>query len=214
MIRRRLLLLPAVLLVACVQAAAAPGESAAAESEPHAWAFSGSANAFLIPDDRDFLQPTINADRDALHLEARYNYEALETASLWIGCNLSAAHGDLALAFTPMAGVAFGEASGIAPGYHVTLDWRKLEFYSEGEYLFDLDDSEDSFLYSWSQLTLSPLDWLDAGLVVQRTRVYAGARDIQRGVLLGVHYRRVGLTANVFNPDDPEPTYVIALSVD
>ena len=35
------------------------------------------------------LQPTITADYGWLHLEARYNYEGLDTGSAWIGYNFS-----------------------------------------------------------------------------------------------------------------------------
>ena len=38
-----------------------------------------------MPDSRDYAQPTITADRARLHLEARYNYEALATGWAWAG---------------------------------------------------------------------------------------------------------------------------------
>jgi hypothetical protein len=50
-----------------------------------AWSFSASVYTYLVPDDRDYAQPTLTADRGWLHLEARYNYEAPETGSAWIG---------------------------------------------------------------------------------------------------------------------------------
>jgi hypothetical protein len=50
-----------------------------------AWAFSASAYAYFPPDSQNYVQPTIRGDRGWLHLEARYNYEALDTGSVWIG---------------------------------------------------------------------------------------------------------------------------------
>src|SRR4051794_11254878 len=135
-----------------------------------AWSFSISASTYVVPDDRDYVQPTITADRDWLHLEARYNYEALDTASAWIGYNFSGGE-KLAWEFTPMLGGVFGDTSGVAVGYKGSLNWWKIGFYSEGEYVYDLGNSSDSFLYNWSELTLSPVDWFRIGLVTQRTRV-------------------------------------------
>jgi len=185
------------------------------ETEPEserAWSFSASAYAYIIPGEKDYVQPTVTADRGWLHLEARYNYEDLETGSLWVGYNFGIGE-KLKLEFTPMFGGAFGDTNGIAPGYKGSLGWWWLELYSEGEYLFDLEESSDSFFYTWSELTLSPLEWLRFGLVTQRTRAYEGELDVQRGFLVGLSYKQLDFTAHVFNLGWEEPTYVFSLGV-
>jgi hypothetical protein len=45
---------------------------------------------------------------------------------------------------------------------------------------------------------------------LQRTKAYETEFDIQRGILLGVSFERLELTAYVLNPDDP-PTMVLAI---
>ena len=109
-----------------------------------------------------------------------------------------------------MLGGVFGNTTGIAPGYKGSLSWWKLELYSEGEYVVDPGDSSGNFFYTWSELALSPVDWLRFGLVTQRTRAYETDLDIQRGFLLGVSYRKFDFTAYVFNPDESQPTLVFA----
>jgi hypothetical protein len=174
------------------------------------WAFSASAYTYLVPESREYVQPTITADRDWLHLEARYNYESLETGSAWVGYNFNG--GDkLAWEFTPMLGGVFGNTTGVAPGYKGSLSWRKLELYSEGEYVIDTGDSSGSFFYNWSELTLAPVDWFRFGLVTQRTRAYQSERDVQRGLLAGFSRKKLDLTAYVFNPDKSRPTVVVAV---
>src|SRR5262245_32864269 len=78
--------------------ACATGRAMAAVKDPsygvveHAlkdWVFSVSIYTYLAPNDQNYVQPTITADRDWLHLEARYNYEDLVTGSLWVGYNWS-----------------------------------------------------------------------------------------------------------------------------
>jgi hypothetical protein len=44
----------------------------------------------------------------------------------------------------------------------------------------------DSFLYTWSELGLTPVDWCRFGLVVQRSKAYKTELDIQRGFFAGV----------------------------
>jgi hypothetical protein len=100
-----------------------------------------------------------------------------------------------------------------ASAYTCSLSWRKLELYSEGELVFDSLHSSDSFFYNWSELTLASVDRFRFGLVTQRTRAYESDRAIQRGLLLGFNYKKVDLSAYLFNPDDDKPTFVIAVKL-
>lgn len=177
-----------------------------------AWSFSASVYTYVVPDESAYAQPTVTADLGWLHLEARYNYEALETGSAWVGYNFAGGE-KLSWEFTPMLGAVFGDITGIAPGYKGSLSWWKFELYSEGEYVFDTGDSSESFFYNWSELTLAPVDWFRFGLVTQRTRVYETNRDIQRGLLVGFSSKKLDLTTYVFNPDDNKPTVVVAVAL-
>jgi hypothetical protein len=183
------------------------------DENPDQWSFSASVSGYVIPDDRDYLSPVFMADRDWLHLEARYNYESLETGSLWLGYNFSFGE-RWVLELTPMVGGVFGDTRGIAPGWRLSLSRGSFEFTTEAEYLFDLDDSSDNFFYAWSELTWSFTDSFWVGLALQRTRAYATDLDIQRGFLVGVSIRDVDFTAYVFNWGWTEPTLVFSVGFD
>ena len=191
---------------------AARADTAGAEAEAaRPYSVSAAVNIYVLSGHRTYAQPTLAGDYGRLHLEARYNYEALDTASAWLGFNFSLNRA-LSLHFTPMLGGVFGHTTGIAPGYKLTLAYWKLLFYSEGEYLFDTADSSGNFAYSWSELSLSPLEWLRFGFAEQRTRAYQTDVDIQRGPLIGVSYRWASVTAYLFDLDQSEQTYVVALA--
>ena len=176
------------------------------------WDFSASVYGYFPSDAGNYLQSTLTADRDWLHLELRYNYEALDTGSAWLGYNFSGGE-KVKWEFSPMFGALFGKVRGVAPGYEGSLSWRGLELYTEGEFVIDTTDSSASYFYNWSELTLSALDRWRVGLVTQHTHVYQTDRQIQRGLLVGFSYKSVDLTGYVFNPDDSRPTVVIALRV-
>src|SRR5262245_19504180 len=93
------------------------------DEEDEGWMFSASAYTYFVPHDDDYIQPTFTVDHDWLHLEARYNYEDLDTASLWGGYNLSGGE-EIAWEITPMLGVVFGDTDGLAPGYKGSLGWK------------------------------------------------------------------------------------------
>jgi hypothetical protein len=182
------------------------------EADEKTWSFYASLYTYLVPDSRDYVQPTFTADRDWLHLEARYNYEALNTGSVLVGYNFGGGE-KLAWEFSPTLGGVFGNTSGIAPGYKASLAYWRMKLSSEGEYLLDTGNSSESFFYNWSELTLALVDWFRFGLVTQRTRLYKTDRDIQRGVIGGFSYKKVDLSAYVLNPDEAKPTFLLAIGM-
>lgn len=193
-----------------VEKTAEPG--AGVEAPEKAWSFYASAFFYVVPDDDDFVQPTFMADRDWLHLELRYNYEALDTGSAWFGVNFGGGE-EVTWEFTPMIGAVFGDTSGVAPGYRFGLNWWKLEFSTEGEFVFDTDNSSDNFFYSWSELSLAPVEGFRFGIALQRTRVFEEDRDVQFGLLAGFSIGKFDASAYVFNLDEDTPTLVFSVGL-
>ena len=185
-------------------------ESAGANTKQ--WSFSFTADGYVVPHGRSYVNPSLAVDHQRLHLEMRYDYEDLETGSLWVGYKFSAGH-TLVLEATPMIGGVFGNATGVAPGYEFSLSYKKLELYSQGEYVFDTRDRAGSFFYAWPQLTYSPLDWLNFGLVAQRIKAYHTALDVQRGLFVGFSHEQVHFTTYLFNLGWTEPSVVFEFGV-
>jgi hypothetical protein len=176
------------------------------------WSMRASAAAYLLPDDEDYIQPTVAADHGALHLEGRYNYEDRRSVSGFVGWNMQ--FGTIVtLELTPMFGTVAGDTNGIIPGVELDLAWRRLEFSLEGEYVIDVDSRRDRFLYSWSEGSVWITDSLRAGVVTQRTRVYKTPRDIQRGVLVGANVSKVELAMYLFNPGSNDHFLVASIGV-
>jgi hypothetical protein len=174
------------------------------------WSFSFRTTGYVVPHDLSYASPTFTADYDRLHLEARYNYEDQETGSLWLGYNLNFGE-KLVFEATPMLGGVFGTTAGIAPGFAISLAYRKLALSSEGEYVFDTGKTSSNFFYSWNELTYSPVDWFHAGLVSQRTRAYHTELDLQRGLFFGFSHKKIDFTTYILNAGWTDPTFVISL---
>jgi hypothetical protein len=198
--------------VAQTQHADQQGPGHAEAAQPAAWTFSLSAYAYVLPDESDYVQPTLRLDHDWLHIEARYNYEDRDTTSIWFGYNWSFGE-EVTLDLTAMVGGVFGDTNGVAPGYELTLAWKELQLYSEAEYVIDLDDSSERFFYTWSELTYAFTDQFRVGGVIQRTKVYDTDFDIQRGFMAGLTYKELDVTAYVLNPDD-DPIFIIGITYD
>jgi len=176
------------------------------------WEFNLAGALYGLPDEEDFVQPTFRADRGKLHLETRYNYEDRDSVSLFAGANFE--FGDkVSFTLTSMLGGLAGTTDGIVPAFEASLSVSKLEAYAEAEYVFDLGDSSSNYFYMWSEVSLWPTEWLRAGLVTQRTRVYQTERDIQRGLHVGFSYRKLDGTVYFFNPGSDDHFTVVSLGV-
>ncbi|HPH45537.1 MAG TPA: hypothetical protein PKU83_00925 [Chryseolinea sp.] len=184
--------------------------STSAQSDSSRWSFNPDVNFYLIPDDF-FVLPVFRADKNWLHLEARYNYEDRQTFSGWFGYNFMGGK-KLEYTITPMIGGVVGLSNGISPGLEITLSYKNFELYTEAENYFDLETSENNFFYNWTDLTYSPTDWLWFGISGQRTRLYQTDLDIQRGLLIGAGVKNLELTTYCYNLGFDDPFFLITLS--
>ena len=92
---------------------AAQETAAEAPAPPAEWELSGSVFYSDPPGSPARLTPILYADRGALHLEARYDYEDLDTLSVFAGRTFEA-EGEVEVALIPMLGATFGDTRGIA----------------------------------------------------------------------------------------------------
>lgn len=202
----------ALLLCAPLTQAQDPVPVDARLAAPATWEFSGSVFYSDPPGSEDRLTPIVYADRAALHLEARYNYEDLETLSVFGGWAF-AFEGEFEASFTPMLGVVTGDTDGLAPGLEFDLGWRDFAWYGESEYLFDRDDSDDDFFYSWSTLTYGFTDGLAAGMVVERSKLVDTDWSLQRGLALELAHGSLGLSLYAYNLGSDDSYTVVALGL-
>jgi hypothetical protein len=198
--------------LACAADAPEEGDAERTEPEEKAWSFDLTGYWTNPPKDEAYGSAILRADRGALHLEGRYNYEGIDTGSAWAGWTFTWS-GAVELSLVPMAGVVFGHTQGVAPGLELDLTWKVLELYTEAEWAFDVGGRDESFFYMWTELTVSPKEWLGFGLVAQRTRVFDTAVDVDRGLLLRFHVRSVSVTGYVFDLDTDRPYVMVGVGI-
>lgn len=195
-------------LIICSTVLFGQNETAAPEKK---WNFSADANFYFIPDDF-FILPIFKADKNKLHLEARYNYEDRETFSGWIGYNYTGGD-DFEYTLTPMLGGVVGLSNGVAAGLEITLGFKGFEFYSELENFFDPKTKDNNYFYAWTDLTYAPNDWIWFGLSGQRTRLYQTDIELQKGLMVGAGLKNWELTTYVYNLGFDDPFLLLTLSV-
>jgi hypothetical protein len=140
------------------------------EEEENPWEFTAEVDTYIIPHE-SYASPTFSADKNHLHLEAKYNNEDLDTTSLYSGYNFYTGE-TLQLRITPMFGGVVGNSNGVAATLIFELNYKKLNISIEPEYFFSSDEKASNFFYTWSEISYSPVDWIWFGVAGQRTRAY------------------------------------------
>ncbi len=176
----------ALTLLGLLAAAAGPGRADDAAVERPPWTAALYVDGYFVPGESGTFIPTLFVDRDALHLEARWNYEDVDTLSLWGGWGFTFGGEERYAKLTPMVGAVAGATSGVAPGLEIDARWGRLTYWLEAEYVFDLKDSAGSYLYTWSELYVTVVPWLWVGGSVQRLKVIESPNELDVGPMIGV----------------------------
>ena len=204
-------------LMAIVAATAFAGEDehgGSTDSLPTnpSWEFAISIYPTAVRDGEDYTSAIAVADRGPLHLEARYNYESIGARSAFVGWTFS---GDETITWklTPLLGGAWGTTQAFVPGLEASLARGPLDFYVEAEYVRDSNEQTSNYTYAWSELGYRPVEWLRVGVAGQRTRIYGGDREFQRGPFAQLSWDRVTIGGYWFNPSSNEQVFVGLISV-
>jgi hypothetical protein len=183
------------------------------DSTKSAWSFSASGYYYLIPGDKNSGTFIGTADYKKLHLEARYNYEDRNTGSAFAGWRLETGN-KIQLEVIPVIGIVFGNTNGLAPGLELSVTYKKLDYYSESEWLVDFAGNENNFFYTWSELAISPLGGLRTGMSFQRTRLYQTELDVQVGAFAEYSFGKFTGGVHYFNPFSNDEFVILTLNID
>jgi hypothetical protein len=173
---------------------------AACFAQDATWSGSITGYYYAMRDEPDFGVGVATLDYGRLHLEGRWNYEATDAGSAFVGWKFA---GGEAVTFeiTPIVGVLFGTARGVVPGVEASVAWGPFDAYLEAEYVDDRRQPGSRYYYAWSELAWNPTEWLRVGLAGQRTQTVDTGRDFQVGAFAQVTWRKVTASVYAFNPD-------------
>jgi hypothetical protein len=108
-----------------------------------------------------------------------------------------------------MLGFAVGNIKGMIPALELNLTWRKLDYYSESEYVFDFEDKENNYFYIWTEFGITPFENFRTGIAITRTILFQSDYDFQRGLLAQYSFWKLKTIVYYFNPFDKDESYLI-----
>ncbi|MGZ3814967.1 MAG: hypothetical protein ACXVA0_24745, partial [Mucilaginibacter sp.] len=142
------------------------------------------------------------------YLEARGNYEAINSASVYFGKAFKK-QALISYSIIPIVGLVMGGFNGGSVGANVTLDYKKISFSSQSQYTFSMENPATNFTYSWSDLSYQLKGWVSAGVSLQQTRGL-----FERGILVRGVYKNLSIPLYVFNPTTSERYFVLGLNIE
>ncbi|MEO8584364.1 MAG: hypothetical protein ABI415_11235 [Flavitalea sp.] len=143
--------------------------------------------------------------------EARYNYDELQTFSLY-GGRTFAKKGDWSYSATPLIGGLVGKMNGGSFGLNMDLGFENVFFSTVSQYTFSLENRDNQFFYSWSELGYQAVPWLFGGMALQQTNVLRSAGKMEPGCMLGLSIKNWTVPFYVFNPAGKEMNFVVGFN--
>lgn len=145
------------------------------------------------------------------YAEARYNYDELNTFSLYAGRTFS---GERAITYsiTPMLGGMAGASRGGSIGLNTEFDYRGFNFSSQSQYCVSADSRANNYFFSWSELSYQPLKWLYGGVSLQNTHLYQDGPLNEPGFLIAFTYKQLTFPCYSFNTFDTERYFIVGLN--
>jgi hypothetical protein len=200
----------ALAIVIAPKALAAGDERAApwpSNAAGPAWEFALTAYPTDVRGGEDYVSAIAAADHGPLHFEARYNYESIGARSAFVGWSFSGGD-DVTWEVRPLLGGTWGTVQAFAPGLQASVAWQQVDVYIEAEFVRDNHAHSSSYTYAWSELGFRPIEWLRFGVAGQRTRLYGGDREIQRGPFAQFTWSRLTVGGYWFNPGSSDQVFV------
>ena len=143
--------------------------------------------------------------------EARYNFDELNTFSLYAGRKF-AGSGNLNWEATPIVGGLMGQMNGGSLGMNVGFDYKRLFFLSQSQYSFSMENGTDKFFYNWSELGFEATQWLYAGVAVQQTNIYQEKGRMEPGCMIGFSIKNWTIPLYAFNTSDQDRYFVLGVN--
>ncbi len=148
--------------------------------------------------------------KKGIYAELRYNYEDLQTLSLYGGKTFAWGK-DLQFSVTPMAGFSTGRFTGVSLAANTEAEWKNIYLSSQSQYSMSTKKGMTNFFFSWSELGYDISRNFFAGLAIQYTR-QQGVNDVQPGFVTGLNFKNVSIPFYMFNIFQPGRYIVLGLN--
>ena len=145
------------------------------------------------------------------YTEFRYNYEAIQTASIHFGKKLALKKMS-SLQITPVGGIIFGKLNGTSAGTIIEYTLDKFSFSSESQYVFCFKAKGESYFYCWSEMSYQVSSFFYAGFAMQQTKYFQQSNFFEPGIMAGISIRKFDIPIYCFSPTSGDKNFVLGIN--
>jgi hypothetical protein len=188
--------------------------AACAASLAHAegeWSFAATAYWNAPREGDAYASAIVTADRAALHIEGRANYEAIHAQSLFLGWSFEFGE-EVKVMVRPIVGFVGHSLRGPIAGFEASASAGRWDYYVETEYVRDQGDKSASYTYAWSEIGLRPIEPLRLGISSASARAStAGTATTRRRDSRSSRMEKATLGAYWFNPGSSDQVVIVSI---
>jgi hypothetical protein len=149
--------------------------------------------------------------RNNWYTEARFNYEEMNTFSLYAGKIFSGGN-KLSYTIIPILGGVMGEFKGGSLGLNLNVEFKQWYLSSQSQYTFSSQDKTNNFFYSWSEAGYEVWDWLYAGIALQHTTLHQTKTVLEPGIVVGFSVGKWSFPLYSFNPMGNNRSFLLGIN--
>lgn len=176
---------------------------------------SGMENYNFLSNHNDYVwMPVLHhLGKKGIYTEMRYNYEELNTASVYIGKSFSK-DGSISYVVTPMLGIVFGKFNGGSLAMNLELEHKKIFASMQTQYTISKDAVGNNFFFTWAEVGYEPVKWFFTGVSTQLTKMYNKNIAPEYGILAGFKIKKITIPIYVFNALSKDQNFIIGINAD
>jgi len=148
--------------------------------------------------------------RKGTYAEIRYNYEDVNTFSLFGGKNFHIGPSG-SFNLKPMIGVSAGQFNGISFALNAGAEKGAFFWSSESQFSASLKRSAPNFFFNWSEAGINITKNLFAGLSFQYT-VQSGITEPAPGFMAGFSFGNLSIPVYLFQPFSKDQLFVLGFN--
>jgi hypothetical protein len=145
------------------------------------------------------------------YFESHFNYERLHAFSVYIGKTFSE-NREFSYSFTPMIGGVAGSLKGGVAGLNSAMNYKKLFFSSQSQYVFSFESKNVDFLYSWMELGYQVIGNVLVGLSIQHTLINPANVKLETGLFIRYSVKKWSFPLYCFNATKEERYLILGIA--
>jgi hypothetical protein len=133
------------------------------------------------------------------YAEARYNYEAVNSISVYTGKTIER-RSKLSYSLNTIAGIVMGGFKGGSIAVNADAEYKKIFFSLQSQYTFSVENRSLNYIYIWSDICYQLFPSLSAGISLQQTNGNNTEVISEKGIFVKAGSGKWNVPLYIFNP--------------